>query len=75
MDAEQIGEAWARTEARLPAGWLLDSLRCASESLAPADRSDDWVAVAIGPDGAERVHRAPDALAALAGLARDFEPA
>jgi hypothetical protein len=64
-----LTEAWRRVQARLPAGWQLDSLRCASEGLAPDLRSDDWIAVAIGPGGEERRSRAADPVAALDGLA------
>ena len=68
-DEQGLGALWAATQARLPEGWSLDALRCASTGLAPAERSDDWVAVAIGPAGETRSARAqaPDeALEALA---------
>ena len=67
-DPDDLGDAWRRTEGGLPAGWQLDSLRCASEGLAPDQRSDDWIAVALGPDGQERRVRASDPFAALDGL-------
>ena len=67
--------AWHETQARLPAGWTVDSLRCASSGLDPVQRSDDWIAVAVGPGGEERRHRAPDPIAALAGLAASLEGA
>lgn len=67
-DTDDLTEAWRRTQAALPTGWQLDGLRCASEGLAPDQRSDDWVAVAFGPDGVERRSRAADPIAALAGL-------
>jgi hypothetical protein len=72
MDTEtpDIGAAWARAQTALPDGWTIDSLRCASEGLAVEQRSDDWIAVAIGPDGAERRARAADPVAALEALAR-----
>lgn len=63
-----IGTAWARVQAALPEGWSIDSLRCASEGLTPEQRSDDWIAVAIGPGGDERRARAADPLAALERL-------
>lgn len=59
--------AWKRTQDRLPPGWTLDSLRCAS-TLASGDRSDDWVAVAIEESGEEHRFRAADPVAALDGL-------
>jgi len=31
----------------MPLGWHLDSLRCTSTGLAPEQRSDRWVAVAV----------------------------
>lgn len=67
-DLERVTEAWDRTQVALPAGWTLDSLRCASDGLAPDQRSDDWVAVALGPEGEERRARAPGPVAALEGL-------
>jgi len=71
MEAETdaLTRAWTRTQERLPVGWTLDSLRCASAGLHPDERSDDWIAVAVGPKGRERAHRAGDALSVLAGLA------
>lgn len=63
-----IGAVWARVQASLPEGWSIDSLRCASEGLAVWQRSDEWVAVAVGPEGQERRARAVDAVAALEAL-------
>lgn len=56
-DTAKLAEAWADTEQRLPEGWSLDGLRCASMGLGLEDRSDDWVAVAVGP-GAEELEAA-----------------
>lgn len=72
-DSDDLTEAWWRTQAALPTGWQLDGLRCASEGLAPAQRSDDWIAVAIGPSGEERRSRAADPVAALDGLIKASE--
>lgn len=73
MDAGfDLAAAWLDAQARLPAGWTLDSLQCASRGLAPAQRSDDWVAVAIGPGGEERRGQAADPVGALAALAAAF---
>ncbi len=72
-DDQRLDALWIATQARLPDGWSIDGLRCASTGLAAAERSDDWVAVAIGPDGEERSARAraPDeALEALAANIR-----
>jgi len=60
--------AWQRTQAALPDGWQLDSLRCASEGVARHQRSEDWLAVAIGPDAVEAVGRGTDPTAAMANL-------
>jgi hypothetical protein len=65
---EELTEAWRRTAAALPEGWLLDGLRCASTGLGPEERSADWIAVAVGPQGQERHSRAADPIAALEGL-------
>lgn len=75
-DVPDLGSAWQAAQARLPDGWQLESLRCASAGLDPADRSDDWIAVALGPDGEERRFRAADPVEALLGLAGELaEPA
>jgi hypothetical protein len=66
---DEVSLKWTALNARLPAGWTLDSLRCTSTSLRPEDRSDDWVAVALGPDGQEQRFRASDPLAPVDGLA------
>jgi hypothetical protein len=63
-----IGAVWARVQAALPEGWSIDSLRCASDGLAVEQRSDDWIAVAVGRDGQERRARAADPVAALEAL-------
>jgi hypothetical protein len=69
---DDLTRAWTAAEERLPKGWRLDGLRCASTSLRPEDRSDDWLAVAVNADGEERQHRASDPLAALVGLTASF---
>jgi hypothetical protein len=46
----------------------LDSLRCASASLRPEDRSDDWIAVAVDANGAEQTARAATPELAIAAL-------
>lgn len=70
---DDLTAAWNVTQGRLPEGWTLDGLRCASTGLEPEQRSEDWIAVAVGPAGDEREYRAADPLAALAGLAGTFE--
>jgi hypothetical protein len=69
-DTPDMGAAWAGIQSVLPEGWTIDSLRCASEGLAVEQRSDDWIAVAVGPDGEERRARAADPVAALEALPR-----
>ena len=60
--------AWRETQANLPGGWTLDSLRCASTGILPDQRSGEWIAVAVRPEGARQTHRAADPIAALTGL-------
>ncbi len=50
-EPDKLARAWAATDAELPLGWGLDSLRCASTGLTPEARSAEWLAVAIGPGG------------------------
>lgn len=69
---EDLTTAWMQTQERLPKGWSLDGLRCASTGLTAAERSDDWIACAFGPSGECRDHRASDPVAALTGLAATF---
>jgi len=71
---DQLTRAWKNAQDRLPEGWDLDGLRCASTSTTPESRSDDWVALAVGPEGEERSHQADDAINALEGLAASFGP-
>ena len=68
-----LTSVWAEVERELPAGWTLDGLRCASTGLSPDRRSDDWIAVAVGPEGEERTYRANEPDSALRGLAMTFE--
>jgi hypothetical protein len=68
-DGDAVTRAWREAQERLPDGWVLDGLRCASTDLAERERSDDWIAVAVGPGGEQRYFRAGDPTAALAGLA------
>jgi len=64
-ESADITLVWRGIEARLPAGWRLDSLRCASTGLSRGDRSDEWIAVAVGPDGHEVRTQATSPEAAL----------
>lgn len=72
-DSGELTQAWRAAQARLPEGWVLDGLRCASSGLAVEQRSDAWVAVAVGPSGEERTFQSDDPLGALAGLVGSFE--
>ncbi len=73
--AAAVRNAWDAAQAGMPTGWSVDSLRCASRGLDLADRSDEWVAVPIGPRGEEQASRAEDAVTALNGLVRDVREA
>ena len=68
-DTDAVTRAWKEVQERLPEGRHLDGLRCASTGLAEGDRSYDWIAVAVGPAGEERDHRAADPVDALIELA------
>ncbi|MFV2063778.1 MAG: hypothetical protein ACC726_09740 [Chloroflexota bacterium] len=70
---DRLTRAWASTQDHLPDGWTLDSLRCASTGPSAEPRTWDWVAVAVGPSGEQRIHRATDALSALEGLRGTFD--
>jgi hypothetical protein len=70
-ETPDLSRVWVEVEEQLPPGWRLDGLRCASTGLAPEDRSEDWVAVAVGPRGETRAHRATGPVAALRGLTTD----
>ena len=68
-----LSSVWTETQERLPEGWSLDGLRCASTGLSVGERSDDWIAVAVGPSDEERHHRADEPISDLEGLAATFE--
>ena len=70
-ETPDLSRVWVEVEEQLPPGWRLDGLRCASTGLAPEDRSEDWVAMAVGPGGATRTFRAGEPAAALRGLTTD----
>jgi hypothetical protein len=44
--AGSLTRAWVDASAALPLGWRLEGIVCGSSSLHPADRSDEWIAVA-----------------------------
>lgn len=69
----RLDQAWQEAETRLPSGWTLDGLRCASTGLLEEQRSDDWIAVAIGPAGEERTAQAPEPVEALERLLSTFD--
>jgi hypothetical protein len=71
-ESERLTEAWMDTEAHLPEGWTLGGLRCASTGLDLTERSDDWIAVAVGPGQEERRARAGDPIEALGALVSSF---
>ncbi len=70
---DEVSRAWATSQERLPDGWTLEGLRCASADLSVESRSDDWVAVAIGPNDEQRSHQAADAVSALEDLTESFD--
>jgi len=70
----RMDRAWVETDAAMPLGWHLDSLRCASTGLAPEQRSDRWLAVAIGPHGEKVEAEDGEPVAALEALARLLVP-
>ena len=67
-DQVDLTAAWSEAQAALPAGWTVDSLRCASTGLSPEQRSEDWVARAVGPGGDVAEAVAADPFAALSAL-------
>ena len=67
-DGTDLGGIWREVQAALPVGWRLDRLRCAGAGLAIDLRSDEWIAVAVAPDGSELRYQAPSPAAALRGL-------
>ena len=71
---DELRTAWVEAQHELPDGWRLEALRCASTSLRPDDRSESWIAVAIGIDGEERTARGEDPMLALAALVATLRP-
>lgn len=67
-DQPDLTAAWRDAQSKLPEGWTLDSLRCASTGLEPGQRSEDWIAVAVGPASEQREYQASDPTAALVGI-------
>jgi hypothetical protein len=67
-DTDDFSAAWTRAQRAMPAGWRLDSLRCASTSLDVSQRSERWLANAHGPDGAVEQVEEADPVAALNSL-------
>jgi hypothetical protein len=47
-ETQRVLEAWKATDGQLPDGWAVESLQCASISLRDTDRSEDWIATAVG---------------------------
>jgi hypothetical protein len=68
-----LSQAWVEASAALPIGWRLDGLTCASRGLAPALRSEQWLARAVGPNGEAMAAEGEGAIAALGALARELE--
>lgn len=51
MARQSIGDLYLRTARELPAGWILQGLRCTSDGLRPEQRRDGWLVEACGPEG------------------------
>ena len=64
-----LAELWRHAAVVMPDGWRLDALRCASTGLEPDQRSDDWTAIAVGPEGEERSATAATPTAAIETVA------
>lgn len=69
-----MDRVWVETEAAMPLGWHLDSLRCASTGLAPEQRSDRWLAVAVGRADEKLEAEGGEPVAALGALVRLLRP-
>ena len=64
-----LSEEWRRVEASLPTGWRLDRLHLETD-----DGSNDWLAIAVDPNGSPLTARASepiDAIRGIEGIARD----
>jgi hypothetical protein len=72
MPLSGMSKAWVELSAAMPLGWHLDSLRCASTGLQPDQRSNRWVAIAIGPNGHELAGEGDGEILALNALAREL---
>ena len=70
---DQLTRSWSAAQGRLPDGWRVEALRCASSGPSTDSGSADWTATAVGPAGEERSYRADDAISALEGLAASFD--
>lgn len=70
-----MSKAWTKASAALPLGWELDSIRCASGGMSPEQRSDKWIAVALGPEGEEIQVEGEGPISALANLALSLRKA
>jgi hypothetical protein len=66
--ADELGRRYLALQQSLPAGWLLDGVRCASSGLEPDQRSDAWQAVARAADGVSITGSGLTAFAALDDL-------
>jgi hypothetical protein len=65
--SDVLSRSYAAVAQQLPEHWSL-SLRCASTGLSAEGRSPDWLAVAEGPSGEQKVGRGADPERALADL-------
>jgi hypothetical protein len=74
LDQAGLNRAWISASAALPLEWRLEGLTCASDGLAPEQRSDRWRAWATGPKGERIEGEGEGPVAALNALARELEP-
>ena len=74
LERAGLNRAWIAAAAALPLEWRLDGVTCASTGLAPEQRSDRWLAWAVGPKGERIEGEGSGPVSALNALARELEP-
>lgn len=72
---DELSARYGEVARGLPPGWRLDGLRCDSTGLAPEERSEEWRAVAVGPDDTSVSKTAGTSLEALDHLRAHFAEA
>ncbi|MDP9269998.1 MAG: hypothetical protein M3P14_03335 [Chloroflexota bacterium] len=74
LEQAGLNRAWIAASAALPIGWRLEGLTCASEGLAPEQRSDRSRAWATSPKGERIEGEGEGPVSALNALARELVP-